>query len=43
MLAAAGLARTPALRRCTFDVGAPRVQTAGMAFTKAFARLGGAS
>jgi hypothetical protein len=41
MLAEAGLARAPALRHCTFDVGAPRVQAAGRAFAVAFARLGG--
>jgi hypothetical protein len=39
MLAEAGLARTPALRHCTFDVGAPRLQAAGRAFVAAFARL----
>jgi len=39
MLAEAGLARTPALRHCTFDVGAPRLQAAGRAFVEAFARL----
>lgn len=43
MLAAAGLARTPALRRCTFDVGAPRLQTAARGFAQAFARLSAAS
>jgi len=43
MLAAAGLTRTPVLRHCTFDVGAPRAQAAGTAFAQAFARLGGAS
>jgi Cytosol aminopeptidase family, N-terminal domain len=42
-LAAAGLARTPLLRRCTFDVGAPRAQAAGKAFAEAFARLNAAS
>jgi hypothetical protein len=41
MLAEAGLARAPALRHCTFDVGAPRAQAAGRAFAEAFARLGG--
>jgi hypothetical protein len=39
MLAQAGLAGAPALRHCTFDVGAPRLQAAGRAFTEAFARL----
>ncbi|MBW8899994.1 MAG: peptidase M17 [Massilia sp.] len=39
MLADAGLARPPALRHCTFDVGAPRAQAAGAAFAAAFARL----
>jgi hypothetical protein len=39
MLADAGLARTPALRHCTFDVGAPRLQAAGHAFVEAFGRL----
>jgi hypothetical protein len=39
MLAEAGLARPPALRHCTFDVGAPRLQAAGQAFVQAFARL----
>jgi hypothetical protein len=39
MLAEGGLAPTPALRHCTFDVGAPRLQTAGRAFVEAFARL----
>jgi hypothetical protein len=43
MLAAAGLARTPALSRCTFDVGAPRAQTAAKGFAQAFARLSAAS
>jgi hypothetical protein len=38
MLAEAGLAAAPALRRCTFDVGAPRVQAAGVAFAAAFER-----
>jgi hypothetical protein len=41
MLAQAGLAPPPALRRCTFDVGAPRAQAAGRAFAEAFARLTG--
>jgi hypothetical protein len=39
MLAEAGLAPTSALRHCTFDVGTPRLQTAGRAFVEAFARL----
>ena len=39
MLAEAGLARPPALRRCTFDVGAPRAEAAGRAFAAAFRRL----
>ena len=43
MLAAAGLIRTPTLRHCTFDVGAPRAQAAGKGFAEAFARLGAAS
>jgi len=38
MLADAGLAGVPALRHCTFDVGAPRAQAAGRAFAQAFAR-----
>ena len=38
MLADAGLATSPALRHCTFDVGAPRAQGAGLAFAAAFAR-----
>jgi hypothetical protein len=38
MLADAGLAGRPALRHCTFDVGAPRLQAAGHAFATAFAR-----
>jgi hypothetical protein len=43
MLAEAGLARTPTLRHCTFDVGPPRLQAAGRAFAKAFARLAAVS
>jgi hypothetical protein len=39
MLAEAGLARVPALRHCTFDVGAPRAQAAGRAFAEAFVKL----
>jgi hypothetical protein len=43
MLAAAGLANTPPLRQCTFDVGAPRAQAAGKAFVEAFVRLAATS
>ena len=43
ILAAAGLANTPPLRRCTFDVGAPRAQAAGKAFVEAFVRLAATS
>ena len=43
MLAAAGLAGAPALRHCSFDVGAPRLQAAGRAFAAAFARLSASS
>jgi hypothetical protein len=39
LLAAAGLAAAPALRRCTFDVGASRIALAAQAFCAAFARL----
>jgi hypothetical protein len=39
MLAEAGLAHAPALRHCTFDVGAPRLLAAGRAFAAAFERL----
>jgi hypothetical protein len=39
MLAEAGLAAAPALRHCTFDVGAPRAQAAGRAFAQAFVTL----
>jgi hypothetical protein len=39
VLAQAGLAAPPTLRQCSFDVGAPRLQTAGAGFTAAFARL----
>ena len=38
-LAATGLAPAPALQHCTFDVGAPRVQAAALAFAAAFTRL----
>lgn len=41
MLAEAGLAGAPALRQCSFDVGAPRLQAAGQAFARAFAHLSG--
>ncbi len=41
MLAEAGLAAAPALRHCTFDVGAPRAEAAGRAFGEAFVRLAG--
>lgn len=41
-LAGAGLARSPLLRHCSFDVGAPRVQEAGRAFVAAFADLSAA-
>jgi len=39
MLMEAGLTHAPALRRCSFDVGAPRAQAAAGAFAAAFARL----
>lgn len=39
-LAAAGLAPPPAVRHCTFDVGAPRAEAAALAFAEAFVRLG---
>ena len=39
LLAAAGLAAAPVLRRCTFDVGAPRIDAAARAFVAAFAQL----
>ncbi|KAB8038561.1 peptidase M17 [Janthinobacterium aquaticum] len=35
-LAALGLAPPPSLRHCTFDVGAPRIASAGAAFAAAF-------
>lgn len=38
MLAEAGLAAAPALRQCSFDVGVPRLQAAGLAFLEAFKR-----
>jgi hypothetical protein len=39
LLAETNLARAPLLRRCSFDVGAPRAQAAARAFAAAFARL----
>lgn len=39
MLIEAGLASVPSLRRCSFDVGAPRAQVAAQSFAAAFARL----
>lgn len=39
MLAEAGLAHAPALRACSFDVGAPRVEAAARGFAAAFAQL----
>lgn len=39
-LAALGLAPPPALRHCTFDVGAPRIASAGAAFAAAFEKRG---
>ncbi len=39
MLADAGLVAAPRLARCSFDVGAPRVQAAGRGFAAAFAHL----
>jgi len=39
MLAEAGLAAPPALRQCTFDVGAPRAAAARAGFRDAFVRL----
>ena len=42
LLAEAGLATAPALRHCSFDVGAPRAQAAGHGFAAAFAQLAGA-
>lgn len=42
MLAEAGLAAAPALRHCSFDVGAPRAQAAGAGFAAAFSQLAGA-
>lgn len=38
-LAAAGLAPPPALKHCTFDVGAPRAAAAAQAFSAAFQSL----
>lgn len=42
LLAEAGLAPPPALRHCSFDVGAPRLAAAAGEFAAAFARLAGA-
>lgn len=39
LLAETGLAGEPLLRHCTFDVGAPRIESAAVAFAAAFARL----
>ena len=39
LLAETGLAGEPLLRHCTFDVGAPRVKSAALAFAAAFAKL----
>ena len=39
LLAETGLAGEPLLRHCTFDVGAPRVESAALAFAAAFAKL----
>lgn len=39
LLANTGLAGEPLLRQCTFDVGAPRVESAALAFAAAFAKL----
>ena len=39
LLAETGLAAQPLLQHCTFDVGAPRVESAALAFAAAFARL----
>lgn len=39
LLADAGLAAPPLLRRCSFDVGAPRLQAAAAGFAAAFSRL----
>lgn len=39
LLARTGLASEPLLRHCTFDVGAPRAESAALAFAAAFARL----
>ena len=41
-LAGTGLAPVPVLQHCTFDVGAPRVQAAALAFAAAFTRLNNA-
>lgn len=39
LLAGTGLAGEPVLRHCTFDVGAPRAESAALAFAAAFAKL----
>jgi hypothetical protein len=39
MLAKVGLAHAPPLRRCSFDVGAPRLRSAGDGFVEAFKSL----
>ena len=39
LLTETGLAGAPPLRHCTFDVGAPRVESASLAFAAAFAKL----
>ena len=39
VLANTGLAPSPSLQHCTFDVGAPRVDAAALAFAAAFVRL----
>lgn len=41
-LAGTGLARVDVLPHCNFDVGAPRVQAAALAFAAAFTRLNNA-
>lgn len=43
LLATLGLAATPALRQCSFDVGAPRIPAAGRGFAAAFAKLSAAN
>ncbi|WP_176461036.1 M17 family peptidase N-terminal domain-containing protein [Janthinobacterium sp. PC23-8] len=39
LLAETGLASEPLLQHCTFDVGAPRIESAALAFQAAFAKL----